>query len=187
MSNPNEPEEAANVVEENPDLTAENPQSAAEPTEPLSELEGLQRDLDKFRDLAHRSQADLENYRKRMTREREDAVRYANGRLLEQLLPIVDSFELGLDAAEKAPEGKDIAQGFSMVQKLLVDFLTNNGVEQIDALGQEFDHNLHEAVGQEASGEVAEGAVLRQLRKGYKLRDRLLRPATVIVSSGPEQ
>jgi len=186
MSNPDEPEENTATTEETGEVSAEQGgETPAASTEP-ADLESLERDLLRFRDLAHRSQADLENYRKRMTREREEAVRYANGRLLEDLLPIIDSFELGLDAAEKSEEGKTIAQGFAMVQKLFADFLAKHGVEPIDAPGQEFDHNLHEAVGQEASDEVPEGVVLRQLRKGYKLRDRLLRPATVMVSGGPQ-
>ena len=76
--------------------------------------------------------------------------------------------------------------GLEMVRKQLEDFLRSNGVDVIDALGKEFDPNFHEAVGQEASSEVAEGVVLRQLRRGFKLRDRLLRPATVVVSKGAE-
>lgn len=174
---------------------AEESQAPAEPAAtdvpgesqaaPPIDFETLQRDLERFRDLAQRSQADLDNYRKRMAREREDAIRYANGKLLEELLPILDSFELGLEAASKTEEGRNLAQGFGMVQKLLVDFLGRNGVEPVDAVGAEFDPNLHEAVGQEASEEVPEGIVVRQLRKGYKLKDRLLRPASVLVSKGP--
>lgn len=138
----------------------------------------------KFKDLYMRSQADFDNFRKRASREKEEAIRYSNAALLERLLPILDNFELGLDAARQASDASGIIQGMSMVQKQLGDFLSEHGVELLNAEGSPFDPNLHEAVGQEASETVAEGIVLRQLRRGFKLRDRLLRPATVIVSKG---
>lgn len=140
----------------------------------------------KYRDLYLRTQADFENFRKRAAREREESVRYANQSLLERLLPILDNFELGLDAAGKTPGAGGILQGMAMVKKQLEDFLGDSGLVIIDAEGSIFDPNLHEAVGQETSGNVEEGTVLRQLRKGYKLRDRLVRPATVIVSKGAD-
>ena len=158
----------------------------AAPISDTPELDALREDFEKFKDLYIRSQADLDNYRKRATREREDAIRYANSSLLERLLPVLDNFELGLDAAKQTAGADSILQGLSMVQKQLQDFLKDSGVESIEAVGTPFDPNLHEAIGQEASAEVAEGIVLRQLRRGYKLRDRLLRPATVMVSKGAE-
>lgn len=163
-------------------LAAETPEAGAA----KNETETLRSEFEKFRDLYLRSQADLDNFRKRAAREREDATRYANSSLLERLLPIVDNFELGLDAARQTPGAETIIQGLGMVQKQLQDFLRESGVEAIDAVGSPFDPNLHEAIGQEASAEVAEGVVLRQLRRGYKLRDRLIRPATVMVSKGAE-
>lgn len=138
----------------------------------------------KFRDLYLRAQADLDNFRKRTAREKEESVRYANASLLERLLPVMDNFELGLDAASKANDAAGILQGMSMVRRQMQDFLADSGVDAIVAEGAPFDPNLHEAVGQEASDTMPEGHVLRQLRKGFKLRDRLLRPATVIVSKG---
>jgi molecular chaperone GrpE len=164
---------------------AENAAEAASVSE-TPELDALREDFEKFKDLYIRSQADLDNYRKRSAREREEAIRYANGALLERLLPILDNFELGLDAAKQTAGADSILQGLSMVQKQLQDFLKDSGVEAIEAVGTPFDPNLHEAIGQEASAEVAADIVLRQLRRGYKLRDRLLRPATVIVSRGAE-
>ena len=148
---------------------------------PLSRLEG---DLARFKDLALRSQADFDNYRKRAAREKEDAFKYANTSFLERLIPIFDNFELGLNAAKSSGEAASILSGLDMVAKQLGDFLAETGVQPIEAAGQPFDPNLHEAVAQEESLEAPEGVVLRQLRKGYKLRDRLLRPATVIVSKG---
>ena len=142
-------------------------------------------ELEKLRDLALRSRAELDNYRKRMVREKEEAIRYANSSLLEDLLPILDNFELGLNAAKGAPEAGGILQGLEMVRKQLEDFLRAHGVEVVDAEGKVFDPNLHDAVAHEPSTEVAEGHVVRQLRRGFKLRDRLIRPATVFVSKGP--
>jgi molecular chaperone GrpE len=152
--------------------------------DPVANLQG---DLDRFRDLALRTQADFENYKKRAARERDDAIKYANNSLLERLVSIVDNFELGLSAAREEGERSPIYAGMSMVLKQLTDFLSDNGLQAIDAVGQKFNPNLHEAIGHEPSGEVAEGNVIRQTRRGYRLKDRLLRPAAVFVSSGRNQ
>lgn len=157
---------------------------APDPSSEESLLKQVQADLDRFRDLALRSQADFENFRKRASREKEDAVKYANASFLEKLIPILDNFDLGLNAARSSAENSPILDGMDMVSKQLTNFLLGSGVEPINAEGQPFDPNLHEAVAQEASEEVAEGVVVRQLRRGYKLRERLLRPATVTVSKG---
>jgi molecular chaperone GrpE len=142
-------------------------------------------EIEKFRDLAMRARADLDNYRKRVAREKEESIRYANLSLLERLLPVVDNFELGLQAARTAPDAAAVVSGLDMVRKQLAEFLKDQGVEAIDAEGALFDPNVHEAMGSEASADIAEGSVIRQVRKGYKLKDRLLRPASVFVSTGP--
>ena len=108
-------------------------------------------DLDRFRDLALRSQADFDNYKKRATREKEDAIKYANSSLLERLIAIIDNFELGLSAARGEGEKSPIYSGMSMVLKQLTDFLAENGLQPIDAAGQKFDPNLHEAIAQKPS------------------------------------
>jgi molecular chaperone GrpE len=149
------------------------------------EDESLQADLDRFRDLALRSQADFENYKKRAAREKEEAVKYANSALLERLIPIVDNFELGLEAARGEGEASPVFSGMSMVLKQLMDFLTEQGLQPIDATGQKFDPNLHEAIAHEPSEKFREGVVIRQTRRGYRIKDRLLRPSSVVVSSGP--
>ena len=147
-------------------------------------MAGLQADLDRFRDLALRSQADFENYKKRAAREKEDAVKYANSALLERLVSILDNFELGLAAAKIDGDQSPIYSGMVLVQKQLNDFLAENGLKPIDAEGKRFDPNLHEAIGHEPS-QSPEETVIRQARRGYRLKDRLLRPARVVVSSGP--
>ena len=155
-------------------------------TEGDDPVAGLQADLDRFRDLAMRSQADFENYKRRCAREKEEAVKYANTSLLEKLVSIVDHFELGLEAARsEGGENSPIYSGMNLVLKQLQDLLTENGLQPIEAVGQKFDPNLHEAIAHEPSNEVPEGLVTRQTRRGYRFKDRLLRPSAVVVSSGP--
>jgi molecular chaperone GrpE len=148
------------------------------------QLTQLKAELAKYKDVALRSVADLDNYRKRMAREKDDAIRYANTGFLERLIPILDNFELGLQAAKAGGGHSAVQDGMMMVSKQLQDFLTSCGVETIDATGQHFDPNVHEAIAQEQSAEIEEGFVIRQLRKGYRLKDRLIRPANVVVSKG---
>jgi molecular chaperone GrpE len=165
-----------------PPVPTENSSADGEATDdPVASLQG---DLDRFRDLALRTQADFENYKKRAARERDEGIKYANRTLLERLVPIVDNFELGLSAAREEGKHSPIYSGMNMVLKQLADFLTDNGLQPIDAVGKQFDPNLHEAIGHEPSDEVPEGRVIRQTRRGYRLKDRLLRPAAVVVSSG---
>ena len=147
-------------------------------------MAGLQADLDRFRDLALRSQADFDNYKKRAAREKEDAVKYANSSLLQRLVSILDNFELGLAAAKTESERSPIYSGMVLVQKQLNDLLEENGLQTIEAEGKKFDPNLHEAIAHEPSA-VPEETVIRQARRGYRFKDRLLRPARVVVSRGP--
>ncbi|HXL24468.1 MAG TPA: nucleotide exchange factor GrpE [Chthoniobacterales bacterium] len=160
---------------------------AADQTDGDDPVAGLQADLDRFRDLAMRSRADFENYKKRSAREKEEAVKYANTTLLGKLVSIADNFELGLEAARGEGETSPIYSGMNLVLKQLQDFLAENGLRPIDAVGQKFDPNLHEAIAHEPSSEVPEGVVIRQTRRGYRLKDRLLRPSAVVVSSGPKK
>jgi molecular chaperone GrpE len=148
------------------------------------QLTQLKAELAKYKDVALRSVADLDNYRKRMAREKDDAIRYANTGFLERLIPILDNFELGLQAAKAGGGHSAVQDGMMMVSKQLQDFLASCGVETIDATGQHFDPNVHEAIAQEQNAEIEEGFVIRQLRKGYRLKDRLIRPANVVVSKG---
>ena len=148
------------------------------------QLGQLKTELDKYKDIALRSVADLDNYRKRMAWEKDDAIRYANANFLERLIPILDNFDLGLQAAKAGGSQSAVIDGMTMVFKQLQEFLASCGVETIEATGEHFDPNLHEAIAQEEHAEVEDGIVIRQLRKGYKLKDRLIRPANVVVSKG---
>ena len=155
--------------------------TAASDTDPATEL-------DKWKDVAARAQADLDNFRKRIAREKSEAIQYANRNLLEQLLPIIDNFEMGLKAASSAEgDSSIILQGMSMVFKQIGDFLTDQGVEIVASDGLAFDPNVHEALKQEPHASVPEGHIIYTMRRGYRLKDRILRAANVVVSSGPEE
>ena len=164
-----------------------NPEASApaEEAAPLDTIAALTQEVDRWKDLAYRSQAELDNFRKRSAREAQETRAYANADLLRALFPIIDNFDMGLEAARVESEKSMIFMGMSMVNRQIQDFLRDSGVQEIEAQGKAFDPNVHEAVAQEASAEVVEGTVIRVTRRGYKLKDRMLRPASVIVSSGP--
>ena len=133
-----------------------------------------------------RSVADLENHRRRTLREKEELRQFAASRVLEDLLPALDNLGLGL-AAAKAPNAdlKTLVGGISMVADQLKNSLANHGLKEVNPLGQPFDPNLHEAISQQPNADVAEGSVVTVVRVGFTLNGRLLRPASVIVSTGP--
>src|ERR1700730_14885902 len=158
------------------------PTSTEDGDDPMA---SMQADLDRFRDLALRSQADFENYKKRCAREKEEAIKYANSSLLERLVAIGDNLEFGLSASRGECEDSPIYSVMRLVLKQLDDFLAENGLQPIAAVSQKFDPNLHEAIAHEPSEEFPEGTVIRQTRRGYKFKGRLLRPSSVVVSSGP--
>jgi len=134
-----------------------------------------------------RTTADFDNFKKRAARERTEAAQYANYSLIQKLLPVLDNFEMALAAAQNASGDKlaSLQSGVIMVQQQLKAALAETGLEEILAAGQPFDPNFHEAISEQESADTAEGHVLQQLRKGYKLKERLLRPATVIVAKKP--
>ena len=177
MQADNDPPEAAETpVETTAAETAQDPPAL----DPWDELEA---DVAKWKELSLRTAAEMENLRKRTAREREEAIRYSNQRLLEELLPVIDNFEMGMQAASQDSSSM-IFIGMDMVRRQLNEFLSSQGVEEIPSTGK-FDPNLHDAVAQEESSEVEEGSILRVTRRGFRLRDRLLRPAGVVVAKPP--
>jgi molecular chaperone GrpE len=153
----------------------------------LDELKGRAEKASEHWERLLRTTADFDNFKKRAAREKQDAIRYANEALLEKLVPVLDNFDAALSAAQTNAAGgaQSLQTGVAMIFQQLKKVLMESGLEEVDAAGQKFDPNLHEAVSQQESSEVSEGEVLQQLRKGYKLRDRLLRPATVVVAKKP--
>jgi molecular chaperone GrpE len=145
----------------------------------------MQAELERWKDLALRGQADFDNFRKRTARDITEIRRYAAGDLLADLLPVLDNFDLGLMAARNESTDSPIALGMSMVRRQLDDFLTAQGVKEIPADGTVFDPAKHDAVATEAHESVPDGTIIRVARKGYFLHDRVLRAPSVIVSSGP--
>lgn len=133
-----------------------------------------------------RSVADLDNHRRRTIREKDELRQFATSRVLEDLLPVIDNLGLGL-AAAKAPNAdvKTLVGGISMVAEQLKTSLANHGLKEVNPVGQPFDPNLHEAISQQPSADIPEGSVATVVRVGFTLNGRLLRPASVIVSSGP--
>jgi len=138
----------------------------------------------KWKETALRTAADLENYRKRMARERSEDLRFARAGLVEELLPVFDNFSMGLQMAEQEQDSM-IYKGMEMVKGQLVDFLESQGLKEVPAEGI-FDPNLHEAVAEEEKEGAEPGEILFVKRKGYKMHDRLIRAAAVIVAKAPE-
>lgn len=164
------------------------PDPAPQPVpEQLAELQANAAKAGEYKDNWIRAAADLENFKKRAARERIEAAQFANAALLQKLLPILDNFEMAQAAAQNA-EGEKLAAlqaGVAMIQQQLKSVLLETGLEEIDAAGKLFDPAMHEAVSQQETAGVPEGHVAQQIRKGYKLRERLLRPAAVIVAKSP--
>ncbi|MFC0016095.1 nucleotide exchange factor GrpE [Roseibacillus persicicus] len=179
-------EEAAAAEETNVEPTGEAeaaPEAAVEEVDPVVALE---QEVQKYKDESLRRAAEMDNYRKRMAKELEESRKFSNQRLLMELLPVLDNFGMGMQMAEKE-QGSMLYQGMAMVQGQLDEFFSSQGVKPVELeAGGDFDPNFHEAVSQEASDEVEAGKVLRVVRRGYFLGDRLLRPANVIVAKAAE-
>jgi molecular chaperone GrpE len=155
--------------------------------EQLDELKERAAKTDEHWERLLRTTADFENFKKRAAREKQDAIKFANEGLLQKLIPVLDNFDMALAATQttQAEAVQSLQTGINMIHQQLRNALLEAGLEEIDATGKTFDPNLHEAVSQQESADVPEGHVLQQLRKGYKLRERLLRPASVVVAKHP--
>ena len=160
---------------------AEDGTSTVDPTSTTAEVETLKRERDEHYDRLLRKTAEFDNYRKRVERERREQGDRAVVGLLEELLLVVDDFDLALtvDAGEG---GAPYRKGVELIHAKLHDMLRKYGVKAIEALGEDFDPNLHQAVMHEPSADHREGEVIGELRKGYTLNDRLLRPSMVKVA-----
>jgi molecular chaperone GrpE len=155
--------------------------------EQLEELKSRAAKGDENWERLLRTTADFDNFKKRAARERTEAIQFANAALLQKLLPVMDNFDMALAAVKTAKDEKSasLQAGIIMVQSQLKNILAESGLEEIDASGKPFDPAQHEAVSQQETNDVPEGQVLQQIRKGYKLRERLVRPAAVIVAKKP--
>jgi molecular chaperone GrpE len=130
-----------------------------------------------------RAQADFDNYRRRTQKEKEDQAKYASLSVIEQLLPALDNFERALTASKGTQDAESLSKGVEMVFRQMEQVLGAEGLEVIPTVGESFDPTVHQAVMQEESDEFESGTVIEELQKGYKLKDKVIRPAMVKVSS----
>ena len=182
-------------IEKQPAAVA--PPAAAEPllpvepatvtAEQLKELKERAAKADENWERLVRTTADFDNFKKRAAREKQEAIKYANESLLQKLVPVLEHLDMALAAAQAAgPQpGQSLQAGVGLLCQQLKAVLTEAGLEEVDAVGKLFDPNLHEALSQQETPDVPEGHVVLQARKGYRLRERLLRPASVVVAKQP--
>lgn len=155
---------------------------------PVSELEDLKAraaERDEFECRWVKVHADYENTRKRLEKEKSDYMRFANEGLVAQLFPIVDNFDMALVAMDNARDKEAVMDGIKLVQKAFHRILDDNGVSKIESRGKKFDPNLHEAVVMEDTTCMPDNTVIEEIRPGYLLNNRLLRPAQVKVARNP--
>jgi molecular chaperone GrpE len=174
MANDQQERNAAGNVD-----TPTGPKVSAEEVEALRKKAG---ERDQYLDMAQRTRAEFENYQKRNQKDREQERRYAYGPLIRDILPVMDNLDRALIAAKQAGEQGPLVQGVAMVQSQFLDLLKRHGITRIDAQGEPFDPNLHEAVMQQPSPDAEPNTVLQVLEQGFLHHDRVLRPAKVIVS-----
>jgi len=150
------------------------------------EVLSLREEVAQYKDAALRAQAELENARKRLGRELIEERKYANIHLLRDLLPVLDNMERAIEAASKLPEGTSLLEGFRLVAQQFRTILAQYHCLPIEAAGQRFDPNFHEAVLQQPSGEHEPGQVMLVTQQGFQLHDRVVRPSQVVVAKGEE-
>ena len=186
-----EKENATNTNSPEEDVQNEGLESSVEEPTPennlKSKLDKVYGENEDIKAKYLRALADLENLRKRSLKDREDAINRTKAQMLGDLLPVLDAFELGMIEAEKTEESESLFAGFSMAVKQMESILQEYGLSKIDPTGNKFDPALHDAMGYENNDELEEGTVIRSIRKGYMIKDTLLRPASVMVARKEEK
>jgi len=184
-----DPEYAEADEQAGDDTAADQAEAGAQTVPDVDEaVVTAQKERDAYKEQFLRAVADFDNYRKRIERERRELSEYAAADVLLELLPIIDNFERALSApapgapADRPAESDAFYRGVELIHKQMLDLLRKRGVSRIDALGADFDPNIHQAVIHEPSEEHREGEVMQELQPGYKLGDRLLRPSMVKVA-----
>ena len=162
-------------------LNDQDPQQQQQDESQPDPLEELRRERDALQDRLLRTAAEFDNYRKRMDRERRELADYTAGEAIKDLLPIIDNLERALQASA---QDDPLRKGVELIHKQMLEILRKRGVTPIEALGADFDPNVHEAVTHEESDQHREGEVMEELQRGYKVGERLLRPAMVKVAKG---
>lgn len=180
--------EAANTESGSPADQEENG-AAGESAEAGAEVSEADRQLEEQRKLADehyqryvRTQADFDNFRRRSRQEKEDFAKYASAKLIEQLIPVIDNFERAIAASKDNTDHEALLKGVDMIYRQLDQVLVQEGLQRIEAVGQPFNPEFHQAVMQVESEEHEEGTVVEELQKGYMLKDKVIRPSMVKVS-----
>jgi len=179
-------------TDQEPIETSNEEESKAEEKKELTPMEQLQEqirlkdeEIANQKDTFLREKAELENFKKRLTKEKDDFVQFANERLLQELIQIEDNLERALEVPNATLES--LKEGVEMIQKQFSTFLKNQKVEPIEAIGKAFDPTLHEVLNQQESEEHEENTVIEEYSKGYTLNGRILRPAKVVISKKPAE
>lgn len=184
MTDMEQPEDIQNQTEASP---AESKAAAEETPTVEEQLQTALSERDENQNRFLRSQAELDNTRKRHQREIAELRQYAAAPFIQDMLPALDNLKRAVDAAENAENVSDLKQGVEMVAKQILDVFAQHQVKAIEAVGQPFDPNLHEALQQMPSEEYPPMTVIQELEQGFILNDRVVRPSKVIVSSGPAE
>lgn len=150
--------------------------------EGLEQLRARARERDQFLELLRRTRADFENYQKRVRREQEEERRYQHGPLALDLLPVLDNLERATAAAERAGDTGPLAQGVELVRSMFLDVLRRHGITPVNALGQPFDPLLHHALATKAVPGQPANTIVEVVKEGYRIHERLLRPAEVVLA-----
>jgi molecular chaperone GrpE len=152
----------------------------------LKKLSETQEQAQDSYDLYMRTYAEMENIKKRGIKEREELAKYANESLIKEILPVIDNLEKAISYARDDEDSSTLVEGLELTRDGLMKTLEKAGLEEVEAMGKPFDPNFHEAVSQQRDDTVAPGHVMIELQKGYALNGRLIRPSTVVVSSGKD-
>jgi molecular chaperone GrpE len=174
-----------NPISEAPPSSQAPQVEEAAPVEPVDPLEAAKAEVTKLRDQLLRTAADFDNFRKRSRRELADMEKRAREDLIKELLPVFDNLERATAHAETATDVKALADGIGLVMRQFIDTLSKIGIERIKAQGEPFDPAFHEAVQQFETTEHPPGIVMHEVQAGYKLGDKLVRPAVVVVAKAP--
>lgn len=170
-----------------PEATAgEEPAEGGKEADMAAELEKARGEVKDLEDKVLRMAAELDNFKKRMQRERENSLKYAEENLLRELLPFIDNLQRAIELGRSSADGSALLDGVEMTCKGLMNTLERFGLKPIDGAGQPFDPNFHEALAMEQSETVDKNLIMQEYQKGYMFKDRLLRAAKVVVSRGSE-
>ena len=176
--------EAEKTVEQSADSSVADDSEGAREVDQLAQFEA---EIEKYKDVALRAEAEMQNLRRRAERDVRNAHKFGAERLLQNLLPVLDSLEKAIETSEAAGQAEDDPQleGIKLCSKLFIDVLTKEGIEALDPQGEPFDPNLHEALSMIENPDLEPNSVMTVIQKGYRLNERLVRPAKVMVSKAP--